>query len=125
MSEKRPVKKQAEKKETAPLPSMAVRIDRLVNLEGSRVRAAASVNLAGAFAIHGLKVVDSEKGLFVSMPQNRYEKEGRTQYSDICHPITAQARAALSEAVLAAYEQRLEEEEGADFSELTNAWQTM
>ena len=125
MSEKKPVQKQAEKQETAPLPSMTVRIDRLMNLEGNRIRAAASGNLAGAFAIHGLKVVDSEKGLFVSMPQSRYEKEGKTQYSDICHPITAQARTALSEAVLAAYEQKLKEVEGADFAELPNAWQTM
>lgn len=125
MPKKKLTKEPVEEQETAPLPSMTVRIDRLVNLEGSRVRAAASVNVAGAFAIHGLKVIDSEKGLFVSMPQSRYEKAGKIQYSDICHPITAQARTALCEAVLAAYEQKLEEAEGEDFAELPNAWQTM
>ena len=38
--------------------------------EGS-CRATASVNINGCFAVRGIKVMDSSKGLFVSMPSYR------------------------------------------------------
>lgn len=77
----------AAKKQAAPPkeqkhknPSIQVRIDRLNDYEGSSVKAFASANIGGAFAIHGIRVVDSQKGLFVSMPQNSY-KDGNQQQS--------------------------------------------
>ena len=86
----------------------AVKIHSL-RLEGS-CRATASVNINGCFAVRGIKVMDSSKGLFVSMPQNSYTTEnGETRYSDVFHPITAQARTELYDKVLEAYEQKLEE----------------
>lgn len=109
MATKKSPQKPAAEKVRDPV-SITARIDRLVDYEGSNIKAVASVNVADAFAIHGLKVIDSEKGLFVSMPQSRYEKDGKTQYSDICHPITAEARTKLSDTVLAAYEQKLQED---------------
>lgn len=84
-----------------------VRIDRMLDLEGSKVKAIASANIGSEFAIHGIKVIDSEKGLFVQMPQSSYEKDGKRKYSDIFHPITADSRNELNAAVLEAYEQRL------------------
>ena len=71
----------------------------------------ASANIGGAFAIHGIKIVDSDKGLFVSMPQSKYEKDGKTHYSEIFHPVTADARNELYNAVLTAYGQKLDEEQ--------------
>lgn len=47
----------------------AVKIHSL-RLEGS-CRATASVNINGCFAVRGIKVMDSSKGLFVSMPSYR------------------------------------------------------
>ncbi|GEM_PF-468434 len=64
-----------------------------------------------AFAIHGLRVIDSQKGLFVQMPQNSFQKDGKTEYSDIFHPIAADARTELNSKVLEAYEQKLDEVE--------------
>lgn len=110
MPAKKTPQKPAAKKEQKSSPAITARIDRLVDYEGSNIKAVASVNVADAFAIHGLKVIDSEKGLFVSMPQSKYEKDGRTQYSDICHPITAEARTELFDTVLAAFEQKLQED---------------
>ena len=109
----------AAKKETAPkaaqkkgTPSISVRIDRLNSYEGSSTRAFASANIGGAFAIHGIRVIDSQKGLFVAMPQNSYTAEdGETKYRDLFHPITAEARAELNDKVMEAYEQKLEEEQ--------------
>ena len=43
------------------------------------------------------------------MPQSSYEKDGQKRYSDLFHPITAEAREELNEAVLDAYEQKLAE----------------
>ena len=93
------------------VPAVTARIDRLVDYEGTNVRAIASANIGGAYAIHGLKVMDSDKGLFVSMPSSKYEKNGQTQYSETFHPISKEAREELNGAVLDAYEQRIHMEE--------------
>ena len=103
--------KTASKQNRQDYPTVSVRIDRMVDREDSKVKAYASANIGGAFAIHGIRVVDSQKGLFVQMPQRSYEKDGATKYEDIFHPITADARTALNGAVLSAYEQRLHMEE--------------
>ena len=103
--------KTASKQNRQDFPTVSVRIDRMVDREDSKVKAYASANIGGAFAIHGIRIVDSQKGLFVQMPQRSYEKDGATKYEDIFHPITADARTELNGAVLSAYEQRLHMEE--------------
>ena len=103
--------KAAPKKEQKSVPAVSARIDRMVDFEGSKTKAIASANIGGAFAIHGIKIMDSDKGLFVSMPQSKYEKDGKTHYSEIFHPVTAEARNKLYNAVLTAYGQKLDEEQ--------------
>lgn len=100
-------------------PTIAVRIDRMMDREDSKVKAYASANIGGVFAVHGIRVVDSQKGLFVQMPQRIYQRNGRTAYEDIFHPVTADSRQELYGAVLSAYEQRLhmEEDEAQEFDE--------
>ncbi len=95
-------------------PNITARIDRLVNQTDSNVKAYASVNIGGMFAVHGIKVIDSVKGIFVSMPQSSYKKDGKMQYSEICHPITAEARNELIDKVTEAYEAKLSEEQNTD-----------
>lgn len=99
------------KEQKHSVPNITARIDRLVDQEDSSVKAYASVNIGGAFAIHGIKVIDSANGTFISMPSNSYQKNGKTQYSDICHPITADARNELIDKVIEAYESKLSEEQ--------------
>ncbi|MEE1002887.1 MAG: SpoVG family protein [Acutalibacteraceae bacterium] len=96
------------------VPKITARIDRLVEQDDSSVKAYASVNIGGAFAVHGIKVIDSVKGTFISMPSNSYKKDGKMQYSDICHPITAEARNELIDKVTEAYEAKLSEEQVMD-----------
>jgi stage V sporulation protein G len=63
-------------------------------------------------AVHGLRILESEKGLFVAMPSRSYtDRNGETKYSDVAHPVTAEARTAINESVLAAYNQELSENE--------------
>ena len=43
-------------------------INRMVNKEDSAIKAYASVTMDGMFAVHGLRVIETEKGRFVNMP---------------------------------------------------------
>lgn len=111
-----PAKKQQTEKpqvqeQESKTPSLQARIDKLVDYEGSKIKAFASVNIGGAFAIHGLRVIDSDKGLFVAMPSTAIKKDGNTEYQDTFHPVTGEARTELNKAVLEAYEQKLQQEQ--------------
>ena len=111
-----PVKAQDQVQEqTTPMPTIRAKIDRLADFEGSKVKAFASANI-GPFAVHGLRVVDGEKGMFVAMPSTSYQKDGKTEYQETFHPVSAEARKALNDAVLQAYEQKLTEEQTEDVS---------
>ena len=112
-----PVKAQDQVQEqTEAMPTIRAKIDRLADFENSKVKAFASANIGGAFAIHGLRVVDGEKGLFVAMPSTSYQKDGKTEYQETFHPVSGDARKALNDAVLEAYEQKLTEEQTEDAS---------
>lgn len=83
------------------------RIDRLI--QNGKLKAVASVSLDGMFVIKGLKVMDSKKGLFVSMPQEIVPgKDGQKQYSNTFFPLTNSAKTQLETAVLDAYKLRLD-----------------
>lgn len=70
---------------------------------GDSIRGTASVNINGAFAVRGIRIIEGSSGLFVSMPSYKAGNE----YKDICFPITAECRKQLNDAVLGAYEQAL------------------
>lgn len=99
---------QKKKQQEAPAPQVEARIDRMVDGD-YKTKAYASVTIAGAFAVHGLRVIETDKGRFISMPQESYKKNGKTVYNDTFHAVTAEARTALVDAVNDAYEQRLQE----------------
>ena len=101
---------------SSPTPDISVRVDRLNDV--GKIRAFVSANIGGAFAIHGIKVVDSDKGMFVAMPQSKFKTaDGETKYLDEFHAVTADARNKLNEAVLTAYEQAVQQSESAVQSE--------
>lgn len=105
-----PAKAQEQVQEqTSKLPTIQARIDHITGYE--KVKAFASANIGGAFAIHGMRVVDGEKGLFVAMPSTSFQRDGKTEYQETFHPVSGEARKALNDAVLQAYEQKLSEEQ--------------
>ena len=70
-------------------------------------------------AIHGLRVIDSRKGVFVSMPTRSYtDSNGNTQYSEIAHAVTKETREAINTKVLEAYNQALQQSESNGFTEM-------
>ena len=85
-------------------------INKMVDNPESATKAFTSVTLDGMFAVHGLRVMESEKGRFVNMPSTSYkDRDGNTQYNDTFHAITKSAREAISQAVLNAYEFKLQQ----------------
>ena len=57
------------------------------------------------FVVKGVRIIEGEKGLFVSMPSHKVGNE----YKQDCFPITAECRDILNKSVLAAFEQKLQE----------------
>ncbi len=81
---------------------------RLIAGEG-KMKAVVSITIDGVFVVHGIKVIDGDKGLFIAMPSKK-GTDGENR--DIAHPINSETRKALQELILAAYErERLMNEE--------------
>lgn len=99
------------------VPDISVRIDKMLDGQG-KTKAYASANIGGAFAVHGMRVIETDKGRFIAMPQDSYMKGNAKKYSDLFHAVTAEARTALIEAVNAAYEQQLTQRQGQTDMEL-------
>jgi stage V sporulation protein G len=57
--------------------------------------------LDNSYAVHGLKVLEGEKGLWVSMPATKNKKTG--EFKDVFHPISQEAREGLVNAVVEKY----------------------
>ena len=91
---------QEQSKQTQPL-DFEVRIQSIKPNES--IKGTVSVNINGAFAIRGIKIIEGSNGLFVSMPSYKAGNE----YKDICFPITPECRKQLNDAVIGAYEQAL------------------
>ena len=90
--------------------NISASINKMVNNPDSATKAYASVTLDGMFAVHGLRVMEGEKGRFVNMPSTSYkDRDGNTQYNNTFHAITKSAREAISQAVLNAYEFKLQQ----------------
>ena len=78
---------------------------RLVNSEG-RMKAVASVTFDDSFVVHDIKIIEGTEKLFIAMP-SRKTPDG--EYKDIAHSINTEMREALSESIMAKYEETLAE----------------
>ena len=86
-----------------------IKIRKLFN-EGP-MKAVASVTFDGQLAVHDIKVINAREKLFIVMPSRKNPDD---TYRDIVHPINSQFRATLESAVIAAYEEALENAESFD-----------
>ena len=85
--------------------------------QSTTLKAVANLYIDGCFVIHGVKVIDSEKGMFVAMPS---EKRG-DKYRDICHPLNSETRQYITAIVLAAYDEVTPVVSGTDNSDEDNS----
>ena len=79
---------------------------RKINAEGN-LKGVVSVTFDNVFAVHDIRIIDSEKGLFIAMPSRKFA-DG--EYRDIAHPINTEFRTYMQETILAAYKTELEKE---------------
>ena len=73
---------------------------RKITKENSRLRGIASVLLDDSFAIHDIRIIEGDNGLFIAMPSR---KSATGEYKDVCHPINPDVRTEFTNAVLDAY----------------------
>lgn len=78
-----------------------------VTKEG-KMKAIVSITLDNEFAVHDIKVIEGEKGLFIAMPSR---KAADGDYRDIVHPINQDARQRIQSLILAEYERVSEADE--------------
>ena len=75
---------------------------RKIEKEGSRMKGSASVLLDDSFAVHDIRIIEGEKGLFIAMPSKKTPAGG---YRDIAHPINPEVRSMFEETILKAYDE--------------------
>ena len=66
----------------------------------NRMKAIASITFDDVFVIHDIKVIESDKGLFIAMPS---KTTATGEHSDIAHPINKETRQMFEEAIIKAY----------------------
>ena len=76
---------------------------RKVAKEG-KLKAVVSITIDDEFVVHDIKVIEGHNGLFIAMPSR---KVGEGNFRDIAHPINAEMRQVLEDAVLKAYHEAL------------------
>ena len=73
---------------------------RKITKENSRLRGIASVLIDDAFAIHDIRIIEGDNGLFIAMPSRKTQTGG---YRDIAHPINPEVRAMFQDKIIEAY----------------------
>jgi len=73
--------------------------------DGGRLKAYATVVFDNSFIIRDLKIIEGNKGLFVSMP-SRKRKDGT--FRDIVHPLNAETRQMIEDRVIKEFDQVVE-----------------
>ncbi len=74
----------------------------------SRLRGIANVVLDDSFAVHDIRIIEGDNGLFIAMPSRKTSTGG---YKDVAHPITPEVRKQFENAIFDEYNKVLEENE--------------
>ena len=77
---------------------------RIVKKDDNKLKAVASLTIDDCFAVHDIKVIDGNQGLFIAMPS---KKAADGEYRDIAHPINSSTRDAIQNIILDAYDKAL------------------
>ena len=65
-----------------------------------KLKAYATMVIDNCFIIRDLKIIESEKGMFVSMPSRR-KKDG--SFKDVAHPLNQETRQMIEDKVIEEY----------------------
>ena len=78
---------------------------RKVDKEG-KMKAVVSITIDNEFAVHDIKIIEGEKGVFIAMP-SRKNAEGEDR--DGAHPINSYTRTHLQEMIMEKYREEIAE----------------
>ena len=81
---------------------------RKIEKEGSRMKGIASVLLDDSFAVHDIRIIQGDNGLFTAMPSR---KTATGEYRDIAHPINQEVRKMFDETIIDEYNKTVSESE--------------
>lgn len=81
-----------------------VRVRRLT--ADGKMKAVVSITIDNEFAVHDIKVIEGENGLFVAMPSRKTADE---EYRDIAHPINSEVRDYVQTKILEKYREAVEQ----------------
>lgn len=73
---------------------------RKIEKENSRMKGIASVLIDDSFAVHDIRIIEGDNGLFIAMPSRKTPTGG---YRDIAHPINPEVRTMFEQAILDEY----------------------
>ena len=73
----------------------------------SSVKANGSMVVAGAFVVK-FALMEGKEGLFVSLPSEKYVKDGETKYTDKVWILKNEVRADVNKLVIAAYNNKIQ-----------------
>ena len=79
---------------------------RIVQKPDTKLKGVATITIDDSFAVHDIKILESEEGYFISMPS---KKSPDGEYRDIAHPINSETRKLVADAVLAEFNKVLAE----------------
>jgi stage V sporulation protein G len=79
---------------------------RKITKDNSRLRGIASVVIDDSFAVHDIRIIEGDNGLFIAMPSR---KTATGEYKDVCHPINPDVRSLFTDAILNEYNNTTEE----------------
>lgn len=68
--------------------------------DGNRMKGIATVVIDNSFAIHDIRIIEGDNGLFIAMPSR---KTTTGEYKDIAHPINTDVRNMFQQAILEEY----------------------
>ena len=84
---------------------------RKIEKENSRMKGIASVLLDDSFAVHDIRIIEGDNGLFIAMPSRKTPTGG---YRDIAHPINPEVRKMSEDAILEEYNKEDASEEATE-----------
>lgn len=79
---------------------------RIVKKDENKLKAVASLTIDECFAVHDIKIIEGNQGLFIAMP-SRKTPDGT--FKDIVHPLNTETREKIRDLILAEYEKALKE----------------
>lgn len=67
----------------------------------NRVKGIASITINNCFVVNDIKILESQNELFIVMPSRRTPNG---EFKDVAHPINAETRKVIQDAILREYE---------------------